>query len=162
MRFIRQLFENRLLSECETVKALVRILPFWNVWNGFRGDFIFSMPSWSVVCLLRNILYMYGQIWYDELTHKWSFKKQTGCLSPLYLTSPDDLGWSRERWTACFPTDGCGSIKCEFYAVCESDGDKPKCVCPTRASCRRVSCCSFPHLTHTCTGTSTGIYIYIA
>ncbi|KAL8568100.1 hypothetical protein ACOMHN_000324 [Nucella lapillus] len=34
------------------------------------------------------------------------------------------------------PCYGCGSVKCEFYAVCESDGDQPRCVCPTESSCR--------------------------
>ncbi|XP_070206823.1 agrin-like isoform X2 [Littorina saxatilis] len=35
------------------------------------------------------------------------------------------------------PCYGCGSLKCEFYAVCENDGDQPRCVCPTKQSCRR-------------------------
>ncbi|XP_076451600.1 agrin-like isoform X2 [Babylonia areolata] len=34
------------------------------------------------------------------------------------------------------PCYGCGSKKCEFYAVCETHGGQPQCVCPTESSCR--------------------------
>ncbi|XP_076472604.1 agrin-like [Babylonia areolata] len=36
------------------------------------------------------------------------------------------------------PCNGCAAKKCDFYAVCETVDDQPRCVCPSKASCRRA------------------------
>ena len=82
----------------------------------------------------------------QELTCRWSWKNEVGLSLAVSLHSISHCGtdWLHDRnHFFFFKTDGCGSIRCEFYAVCDSDGDEPKCVCPSRASCQRVSqhCC---------------------